>query len=368
MRKAMPVQEEGKISAPQLFMMIIGLTLGTSVLIPPGGGVGQDNWLAILLGMAEGIIFASIYLALANRFPGKTLIEIADLVWGPYLGKMVSAAFLCYLFHLGSLAITVGMNFIKFSLLPITPVSVFILFGVLVCAIAASTGVEVIARSFTILVISATVTFFFVDALLLPQIKLENLQPVLETSLLQLLAAGHRAATFPFGDTVVFLMVIPFLNSPRKSCSSTVAGLIFAGLMLTVSTIRDTGVLGATTEHFLYPSYSVSRLINVGEIFTRIEIFIGINFITTVFIKVTIIIYSFMLGTAQLCKLKSYRTLTIPVWILISLLGIHNYSNVVESLEFARKIYPFYALPFQVGIPFFTWIMALIRKLPREGS
>jgi spore germination protein KB len=207
-----------------------------------------------------------------------------------------------------------------------------------------------------------------VDVMLLPQFKLVNLQPVLETPLLKLLAAGHRAAAFPFGEAVAFLMIIPFLNAPRKSRSAVVTGLIFAGLVLTVAIIRDIGVLGAAVDYFLYPSYSASRLINVGEVFTRVEILMGITFLSTVFIKVAILIYSLMLGTAQLCKLKSYRTLTIPVWILISLLGIHNFTNVTENLEFINKIYPFYALPFEVGIPLFTLVAALIRKLPREGS
>jgi spore germination protein KB len=364
----MPAQEEGKISNPQLLLMIAGFTLGSSVLLPPGGGVNQDNWLAILLGLAEGILFALIYLALANRFPGKSLITINDLVWGPILGKLVSSIFLFYLFHLGSLAITLVMNFIKISFLPNTPVLVFVLFGVSVCIVTASAGVEVMARSFTLLVISTTVVSLLVNAILLPQFKLENLQPFLETPLPKLLAAGHRAATFPFGDTVVFLMLIPFLNTPQKSRYSVVSGLIFAGLMLTMISIQNTGVLGATANYFLYPSYSASRLISVGEVFTRVEILVGINFITTNFIKITITIYGLMLGTAQLCKLRSYRTLTIPVWILISLLSIHNYTNVVESLKFARDIYPFYSLPFQVGIPLFTWLMALIRKLPREDS
>ena len=367
MRKAMPVQEQGKISASQLLLMVASFTMGSSTLFPPGGGIGQDNWIAILLGLAEGIFFALIYLALANRFPGKTLVDIADLVWGPYLGKLVSAIFLLYLFHLGSLALTVMMNFVKFTFLPVTPVSVFVLFGVLVCVAAASAGVEVLARSVTILVIFVTVIFFLIDGMLLPQIKLENLQPVLETPLLKLLAAGHRAATFPFGDSVAFLMLIPFLNAPRKTRSSVTNGLIFAGLMLTIANVLNIGVLGATAEYFLYPSYSATRLINVGEVFTRIEILIGIIFLTTNFIKITILIYGFMLGTAQLCKLKSFRTLTIPVWILISLLAIHNYANVVESQEFVRMVYPFYSLPFQVGIPLITWIAALIRKQPREG-
>jgi spore germination protein KB len=309
-----------------------------------------------------------IYLGLANRFPGKTLIEIADLVWGPYLGKLFSIAFLFYIFHLGSLVITNVMDFIKFTFLPVTPSSVFILFGILICAMAASAGVEVLARSITILVILAIAVFFLVTAMLLPQIKLINLQPVLETPLFKLLAAGHGAAAFPFGEAVAFLMVIPFLNTPRKARSSVVTGLIFTCLVLLVAIIRNIGVLGATVNHYLFPSYSASRLINVGEVFTRVEILVGIDFLNTVFIKISILIYILMLGTAQLCKLKSYRTLTIPVWILISLFGIHNFVNVTENQEFIRKIYPYYSLPFQVGIPLFTLVAALIRKLPREGS
>ena len=363
----MLIQEEGKISAFQLFLLIVGFTLGSSTLLPPGGGIGPDNWLAPILGLGEGLLFALIYLALASRFPGKTLVEIDDLVWGPYLGKLFSIAFLFYLFHLGSLVITNALDFIKFTLLPQTPPAVFILFEVGVCALAASAGVEVLGRIVTVLVIAATAMYFLVNILLLPQIKWINFQPLLATPWLKILAAGHRAAVFPFGEAVAFLMIIPFSNVPRRARSSVVAGLCFTTLLFIGAIIRNTGVLGATADYFLYPGYSASRLINVGEIFSRLEIFMGINYITTIFIKTSILIYILMLGTAQLCKLHSYRTLTIPVWLLISLLGMNNFANVIQNLEFANKVYPFYALPFQVGIPLLTLVTALIRKLPREG-
>jgi spore germination protein KB len=362
----MSLQERGKISSLQLLLMTTGFTMGSSLLPPGGGGIGQDNWLATILGLVEGIMFAVIYLALANRFSGKTLIEINDLAWGPYLGKLFSLSFLFYLFHLGSLVITNMMDFIKFAILPNTPAIVFILFGVWVCAIAASAGVEVLARSISILVIFSSTMFILIDLLLLPQVKLTNLQPILETPLIKLLAAGHRVAAFPFGESVAFLMVIPFLNSPQKARSSIIYGLILPGVLFILSVIRNTGVLGATIDYFLYPSYSASRLINIGEVLTRIEIFVGIAFITTAFIKVTILIYAFILGTAQLCKLKSYRTLTIPVWILISLLGIHNFPNITENIEFVKKIYSLYSLPFQIGVPLLTWLVARIRKLPQK--
>jgi spore germination protein KB len=363
----MPLLEKGKISAQQLMLMTAGFTMGSSTFFPPGSGIGPDSWLACTLGLVEGIIIALIYLTLANRFPDKTLVEINDFVWGPYFGKFFSIIFLFYLFHLGSLAITNMTDFIKFVILPITPPIVFILFGILVCVIAASSGLEVMARSISILVILSSSVFIINDALLLPQIKLANLQPVLETPTIKLLAAGNRAATFPFGETVTFLMIIPFLNSPRKARISVISGIALTGSLFILAIIRNTGVLGATVDYFLYPSYSASRLINIGEVFTKIELFSGITFITTVFIKITVLMYALILGTAQLCKLKSYRTLIIPVWILISLLGIHNFANVIENLEFVKKIYPIYSLPFQVGIPLLAWMTALIRRLPQEN-
>ena len=348
--------------------LVIGFTLGTSVILLPGGGAKQDAWLAIILGLAEGIAMALIYLALANRFPGKTPIEINDLVWGSYLGKVISIAFLLFVFHLASLVTTNAKDFVQFEALIYTPESVTVLFEVLICILAAAAGVEVLGRSSTVLIIFVTATLLIVDIMLLPRFKPSNLQPVLETPLPKLLLEGHGAASFPFGETAVFLMLIPFLNAPGKSRSSILAGLVFGGLLLITSSIRNTGVLGATAGYYLYPSFSASRLINVGEVFTRLEALVGINFLITVFIKLSILLYVFMMGTAQLLKLKSYRTLAIPVWILISLVGVRNFPNVVENLISAKKLYPIYSMPFEVGIPLFTWLAALIRKLPREAA
>lgn len=348
--------------------LIMGFVLGSSVLFPPGSGANQDAWLAILLGLAEGLLMAMIYITLANRFSGKTLIEINDIVWGNFFGKLISVAFLWYVFHLGSLVITNFMDFIKFEILPATPASVIVLFGVWVCAMAASAGIEVLARCTHILFIMTTALFLFIIVLLIPEFNLSNFKPVMEIPLIKLISAGHGAATFPFGETVVFLMVIPFLNRPDKSRTAVVGALVISGSLLLLGTIRIIGVLGATAKHYLYPSFSAAVLVNIGEVLTRIEILTGINFLISGFIKISILIYITILGSAQLLKLKSYRTLTIPVWILISLLGVGNFASVSENFEFARKVYPFYSLPFEVGIPLVTLMVALIRKLPREDA
>lgn len=363
----MPIQQKERISASQFVFLVAGYTIGTSVLLLPGGG-NQNNWQAILLGMIEGLLFALIYLALANRFPGKTLVEICDLVWGPYLGKLFSILFLLYVFHLGALVVGDEMDFVRFAVLPLTPSLAAMIPAVLVCALAASSGLEVLGRVTAALFIPVIAISLVSDLMLFPQYKLENFLPFLDLPFPEFLKHAHGAASFPFGETAVFLMIIPFLNQGGKPRRSMIAGLILGGVFLVLASLRNTAVLGASMPYYLYPSYSAIRLIDVGDIFTRLEIIMGINFLSTIFIKLSLIIYVLMLGAAQLLKLKSYRSLTIPVWLLITLFGVHNYTCVAENFEFANKVYPIYSLPFEVGLPLFTLIAALIRKLPREGS
>ncbi|MFZ5944673.1 MAG: GerAB/ArcD/ProY family transporter [Bacillota bacterium] len=90
--------EGDKISSSQLTFLIIGFTIGSSVIFCPGQAAGHDAWLAVLAGLGAGLFFAIIYTALASRFPGKTLAEFNDLVYGPYLGKVISLGYLWYFF------------------------------------------------------------------------------------------------------------------------------------------------------------------------------------------------------------------------------------------------------------------------------
>ena len=97
--------ERGKINNLHLTFLIIGFTFGSSVIISPGKGAGQDTWLAILAGLAEGLIFAWIFFTLAVKFPGKNIIQINEVVFGVFTGKVISLLYLWYFFHLGSLVL-----------------------------------------------------------------------------------------------------------------------------------------------------------------------------------------------------------------------------------------------------------------------
>ncbi|MGI6406209.1 MAG: GerAB/ArcD/ProY family transporter [Syntrophaceticus sp.] len=360
--------EKGRITSTGLIMLIFGFSIGTSVLEPPGRIAGTDAWIAILIGIAESLLIAAVFLLLTKRFPGKTLVEISDIVYGPFLGKVISILFLWYLFHVGSLALGDYTDYFSALFLINTPPIVLLAAIALICISAAKKGIQVISRCGVIIVFVELFMYFLTIFLLIGNFEIKNLQPVLTTPAAKLLWASHGAASFPFAETVAFLMVIPFLKNQRDAVPSTFTGIMLAGLVMASSAVMNTGVLGASEKAYIYPSFHAITMINIGEIITRLEIVAPLFVLGMGFLKVTILLYGVSLGAAQICSLHSYRPLVVPMAVIMSILALYNFPNPAEFIRFVINAYPVYALPFQVIIPLLTLIISAIRKIQQQDD
>ncbi|MGI6587261.1 MAG: GerAB/ArcD/ProY family transporter [Peptococcia bacterium] len=358
--------EQGRISSAQLVMLIIGFNFSTSLILNPGRMAGQDAWLAVLAGLGEGLIFVFIITSLGVRFKGKNLIEINDLVFGSYLGKVVSLAYLWYFSHLASMVLRSYGDFFTDTIYPQTPLIVFIILLVLICASAVRNGIEVIVRCSLILV-PITILFLVVDVfLLLKDMKFTNFLPIFNVPWQKFLWASHGAATFPFGEIIAFLMVFAFVQDQQKIRVRTMMGIIIAGLLLSTVVARNIAVLGITEMIQSYPSFIAIRLINIAKVLTRLEIIVVTSFLVMGFLKVAVLYYGTVLGLAQIFKLRSYLPLVFPLGIIMVVLSILPFASSVELINFAYEIYPYYSLPFQVGLPLLSLIVAVIRGLPKK--
>ncbi len=358
--------EKGRIPSTQLASLVIAFVLGSSLLFPPGGTAGHDAWLAIMLGLAEALVFVLIYTHLARRFPNHTIVQIIDIVFGRYLGKLVSLFFIWYLLHLGSLVLGNLAVFMTSAALQETPIIFFTIMVALVAVYAVTGGIEVISRSSTLLVTLLILAQGLGLIFHVPNMELSRLKPVLEAPLDKLLWAGHAAATFPFGETIVFAMIIPYLNKPNQARRSVVRGLLIAGLFLAILSARNAAVLGPTAGISLYPSFVAETIINIGRVLTRVEIVAGVGFITMAFLKVAVLLYGASLGVAQMLKLPRFEPIVVPLAMLMIALERINFDNVTENLAFSRVTYPIYALVFQVAIPSLTLLLSYIRVPARR--
>jgi spore germination protein (amino acid permease) len=360
--------EKGKISRFQLSVLVIGFVFGNSVIISPGMGGGHDAWLAVILGLGEGLVIVWIYTALAKRFKDKTIVEINAQVFGKYLGKCISILFVWYIFHVGAIVLNSYTRFFKLEIYPNTPKTITLLLLMLVCASTVGRGIEVIARLGLILVPVIMMVLIVDTLLLIPNIDFNNLLPVLDMPIGKFLWAAQGAANFPFGQTVAFLMVLAFVDKPENETAAVSWGLILAGLFLTMAVARNAAVLGLMATITDYPSFLVSQVIDVGDILTRLEVLVGINLIAMGFVKILILLYGSVLGLAQVFNLRSYRPIILPVGILMVILALTNIGSSAEMFDFFTRGYPVYSFPFQVILPLIALIIAKLRKLPQTGG
>ncbi len=362
--KCLTLLEKGKISGSQLVYLMVGFLLGSAVIITPGQAAQQDAWIAIIIGVIEGLIFALIFTTLARRFPNKTIVEILETVFGLYLGKIVGLIFLWYSFHVGSLVIRNFTDFFTTVIMPETPSVVFAALMILVSVYAVRNGLEVITRCSLVLVPLTAFLLLITFLLQLNQLDFNNFLPLFGTPVWRLLKISHTAAIFPFGEAVFFLMIFPFLNQTMVSRSKTVIGILVAAFIINLASCRGIGALGASGSIFSYPSYEAVKLINLPFVNMRLESIVVINFLAMGFLKITVLHYSTVLGLGQLLKFRSVRPLIIPIGILMIILSIINFSGFTENLEFNEMSNPIYSVFFQLGIPLITLIVAIVRKLP----
>jgi spore germination protein KB len=357
--------EKGKVCDKGTILLIIGYVFGSAVIVSPGTIVGQDAWIAQAIGLSIGLIFVWIFAHLLSCFPEKTLIEINETVLGSYFGRALSLLFLWFLFHLGSLTMTDYLDFIKIMIIPLTPAEIVVFLVILPCIYTAKKGIEVIVRCSLILIPFVLIFFLLITVFQINNYEFSNLKPIFTTPLPKLLWAGVMAASFPYVDTVAFLMILPFLNKGEKIKITWLTGLVLGGLIVIISIIRTLLVLGDTLVNYIYPAYYAVRIINIAEILNRFEIFTAMNYLIMGFVRITVLLYAISLGCGQVFKCQSYRPFVIPLGVLMALLSLNNFKHVTQNFEFL-KTYPVYALPLELGIPLLVFFAALIRGLPRS--
>ncbi|AET67096.1 spore germination protein, amino acid permease [Desulfosporosinus orientis DSM 765] len=359
--------EKGEISSSQL-MFLVGCFIQGSLLSSLSYAypiAKHDTWLAVIAALILGLLFAFIYLAIANQFPGQNIIQINDLVFGPYLGKFVSLHYV-YLF-LSSLSIYLWYigDFVLTYVMPETPVILIMIMFIFICAWAVRLGIEVIAR--------VSILFFFITyliitvtvGLLLKDMKFTNLLPIFELPLRDFIHSTHIILHYSFSTVMIFLMVIPSMNKPKEAKKSVLLGMIFGGMFMIMGAVRDIATLGPLCGVMTTPSLEAVRIISIAKILTRLEVLVAMGQIFLLFIIASLFYYTSAVSIAQLTKLRTYVPLVFPLGIISVTQALTSYESRMQLSYMSIHITPMYSLLFYLVIPLTTLIVAKLRHLPK---
>lgn len=365
--------EKAKISVIQLFALMFIFEMGTALVVSYGISARKDAWLAILFGMAGGIILFFIYYYLSNQYPKLLLTSISRKIFGKYLGWVVGLLYILYFLYICSRNVREFSDLLGSTTLRKTPLMVIVISFVLVICYVLYLGIEVLGRTAEVLIVILIIfgmlgtLFILVSNIIDPH----HLRPILENGWKPILSTAFpMLISFPFGEMIVFLMIIPYLNEREKMKKVWLSVVIFSGIILSLTAAINIAVLGVDVmERAAFPTLATVGKVNILNFIQRLDALVVFSLLITVFFKASIYLYGAVIGLADLFKVKKYQQILFPIGGILIFLSIVNASNYVEHIEegFGMGAYVTH-IPFLMVIPLLMLLTVIVRgRLKRKN-
>lgn len=350
------------ITAKQGISIIVLFVVGSAAVLSPGSDAKHDVWISLTLAVLMAFSAVFTYARILSNFPGKDLFDILPVVLGKLPGSIVGLLYVGYSFYLGALVIKNFTEFIQIVSLPLTPPLVIVFFVGVVCIWAVRAGLEVFGRWAGFVLPLLVVIIAIIVILSLTQAEVKNLKPILYNGFGPDLRVAYTVFSFPFAETVIFTLVFFSVKNKFNAYKVYGWGIGIGFIILLVLAVRNLLVLGVETGALLYfPSYSAVSLINLGNFLQRTEIIVSVVFLFAGVSKTGICLYAASNGIAKIFRLGSHSTMTAPIGLLMMCLSCFVFNSTMEMFEWAEKIYPYFAMPFQVIFPIIIFIAAEIK-------
>lgn len=350
------------ISERQGIVLIILYVIGSTLLIGAGGQAKQDTWIAVIIAIIWASALVLMFSRILSLYPGKDLFDILQIVMGKFMGKLISIIMIWYAFHLGALIMRNLSELTNVSVFPDTPVIVPMVFFTILLIWGVKAGLEVIGRWSEFFVWIVVTLFIVITCLSMTQMNIDNLKPILSDGVFPVLRGAFSAFSFPFGETVVFMMVFSNIAKVKNYNKTFLLGLIIGGAIVFIATIRNLLILGVyLISTYYFPSFISISLIHLGQLLQRLEISVVIVFLICTYIKTIICLFAVCKGISKLFSLNDYGFIATPIALLMLCFSFVVYKNTMEMSDWAFEVYPYYSFIFEVILPFIVFVLVEFR-------
>lgn len=322
----------------------------------------NDSWAMAFTGLLCTLPIVAILAALLRRFPGKSLIEINDIVFGPVLGKAVSALYLFYFLSLAALNTRDLGNFAVDYIIQETPIAAVILLFMIGCAYALRKGIGSLMRISAALSIASVAALAVSFILTLKDGQFDFLKPFFQQPLGKYVQGTVTVTAVPMGEILAFTMIAPMLGKGKRAGKPLALGLTFSAVFMAIVMVQNVISFGPLVSTLSLPSFESLRFVSIGSVLTRVESIYAVILLLLFLFKVSILLYAFVLGLAQLLHLKDYWKITLISAALVMFYALLVFESVIENMDWGATAAPFFSLTFELALPAVTLLAAFLRK------
>src|SRR5665648_925217 len=274
-----------RISTHQFMTLGAAVLMGATFLpvasLVTGVG-GRDGWMSVLPGFAVGIPYGLMVLSLVERYPHKNLLQISETLFGKWIGKIIGVIYILITGYLGGLLLGQVGDIYQTSIMPLTPISVFYLGGLLLVFYLVRSGIEVFAR-FSEVVFPLIVIALVLDVgLSIPRIEQGELMPILSEGLKPLFWGGIKVLPFPLTYILFLAGIAAFLPTGKQELGQLKTGVwravFLVGILDTLVALIQILVFGPTeTIRLVYGLLVLGKMVEVSRTVSGIEsLFLGV--------------------------------------------------------------------------------------------
>jgi spore germination protein KB len=356
-----PLKEN--ISLWQLFVLIITYETGTAVVVGVGNDAKQDAWIAVLIATFLGVPLVWMYWFLLSKVPDKNLFEIMEELFGRIPAMGLTLAYILFFFYDGTRDLRDFDELMASAILPKTPIEVISITLIFVIAYILHLGLEVLGRTSEIF-IPYIMGFILIVAILLlfsGEFRLRNLQPVLAEGFLPILKAVFPGLLgFPFGEMVVFTIVMDQTSKFKHVGKVSMIAIGLVGLLLVTAVVLQISTLGVDTRgRSNFPMLAAARYISIANFVERVDALVVFIMMLGVMVKISLLFYGGLKGLEYIFRIP-YRPFVFPMATLFALFSILIAENFAEHIQEGLKFVPLYIhMPFEVVLPIFILVFAL---------
>ncbi|RAP74354.1 GerAB/ArcD/ProY family transporter [Paenibacillus montanisoli] len=340
-----------------IFVKAIGVTQGVIAR-----AVGQDMWLATLLGTLQGVAVMYITYVAIRKTPNLDFMALSERLLGKWIAKVIALIiFLFFLAGFGPIMITFVYHLQEYFL-PEAPLYLFIVAPLLVGLLGCFYGLEVMAR----LALVGLLFIFLLNVLIIMgstnEFDIRNLLPVMENGFPRTFAASLNFDADWALATMLAAVVLPSVkNADKTGGKNGMIGIAASGLLTMIWPILEGAVLSAeVTSQYTVSCMKLARNAHMGHFLQRYEMIMIALYSIPVLFEVMFCIYATSISAAKIAGLKSNKAMIPIVSVILGCFGYWIVDDHFRAIDYLENYWPRIALPIAFGLPVLLLMLRLM--------
>ena len=264
-------------------------------------------------------------------------IEIAERVGGKPFKVITGLLCMAILILKATGPIKIFLESVQIILLKNTPIEITVVFLLIALFIGAYSGIfslSFLSGIFTPMVLVVLGLFLL---FLIPDFDIKNLAPFLGNGAKGIFIDGLSCLSL-FGDLFVLFFLLPFCKDKKALKKSGFRAILLVGSVFTVTLLIYGSIFPyPVSSEFIMPLFQLTRTIEIGDFFGRLEAFFELIWALTFLIYGSVSIYTVSIIFKETFSLKYEKPLILPITVIAIATGFFQ-PSIVELIK-GDKIY-----------------------------